>query len=434
MEPLMMRRYFLFSGLALMLAACNANTASMPTTPGSTANASLPAQPSTKLGDYIQHVVIVVQSNRSFNNLFATFPGADGATSGLNSLGQTVPLKVTQLHYWKEMNNSHKAFKTDYDGGKMDGWDRIFVGRHACPKCAYAYVGPQYIQPYWTLAQQYVLADHMFPTESSGGFSSLQDLIRGDSAISGSRSLIDFPSHGPWGCDAPSGTTTPVLTDKHQYIKRGAVPCLKYETLRDTLDAKGVSWKYYTPPLWTGGLPGAYWDAFDAIYAVRYGPEWISNVSSPETNIFGDISNSQLAAVSWVIPNAEDSDHSGFSHADRGPTWVAEIVNAIGESQYWNTSAIIVVWEDWGGWYDNVPPPQLDYAGLGFRVPMIVISPYAKQGYVDHTQYEFGSIVKFVEEVFKLKSLGTTDQRARSLGRAFDFSQAPRQFQQIPTK
>jgi phospholipase C len=430
-----MARCFFFSALALTLAACNANTASMPATPSlpAPARGSLPAQPALSFGK-IQHVVIVVQTNRSFNNLFATFPGADGATSGKNSKGQTVALTETQLYSSENFTNSYSAYTTEYAGGKMDGWNLVYVSGHYCATCAYAYVNPKYIKPYWEMAQQYVLADHTFPTEASGGFTAHQDLIRGDSTISKTKSLIDFPSHRPWGCDAPIGTTTPLLTDNRKYIEQGPAPCLKYDTLRDTLDAKGVSWKYYTPPLLTGGLPGHDWDAFDAIYAVRYGPEWNKNISSPETNIFSDISNSQLAAVSWVIPNAQDSDHAGYKRVDRGPDWAASIVNAIGESKYWNTSAMIIVWDNWGGWYDNVPPPQLDYTGLGFRVPMIVISPYAKQGYVDHTQYEFGSIIKFVEEVFKLKSLGTTDQRARSLVGAFDFSQAPRRFQQVPTK
>jgi phospholipase C len=131
-----------------------------------------------------------------------------------------------------------------------------------------------------------------------------------------------------------------------------------------------------------------------------------------------------------------DSDHAG-SNSDKGPSWVAGVVNAVGESQYWNTTAIVVLWDDWGGWYDSVPPPQLDFVGLGIRVPCIIISPYAKAGYVAHTQYEFGSVLKFIEEVFKLRSLGPvsrgyTDSRATSISGSFDFKQKPRVFQRIP--
>ncbi|HEU5479852.1 MAG TPA: alkaline phosphatase family protein, partial [Candidatus Tumulicola sp.] len=142
--------------------------------------------------------------------------------------------------------------------------------------------------------------------------------------------------------------------------------------------------------------------------------------------------NTVLPAVSWVIPDGVDSDHSNGGQ-DNGPDWVASVVNAIGESSYWNSTAIIVVWDDWGGFYDHVPPPQLDSVGLGFRVPLIVLSPYAKTGYVSHTQYEFGSILKFVESTFGLPSLGTTDVRANNLTDAFDFNQQPRKFVPIKT-
>jgi phospholipase C len=113
---------------------------------------------------------------------------------------------------------------------------------------------------------------------------------------------------------------------------------------------------------------------------------------------------------------------------------VASIVNTIGESKYWNSSAVIILWDDWGGFYDHVPPPFYDDAGgLGFRVPMLIVSPYV-QAHVEHTQYEYGSILKFIEKNWNLGSLGTTDKRATSIGNAFDFNQKPRKFQEIPTK
>jgi phospholipase C len=199
---------------------------------------------------------------------------------------------------------------------------------------------------------------------------------------------------------------------------------------------------------------GELWNAFDAINAVRHDKsEWPNKkifsctqscVSWPETNVLCDIAGSTtppcpspsppgnvvLPAVSWVIPDGQDSDHGYGTQIgpDNGPDWVASVVNAVGQSQYWNSTAIVIVWDDAGGFYDHVPPPQLDRTGLGFRVPMIVISPYAKQGYVAHTQYEFGSILKFIETAFKLPQLGTTDRRASNLTDAFNFKQAPRAF------
>jgi phospholipase C len=149
--------------------------------------------------------------------------------------------------------------------------------------------------------------------------------------------------------------------------------------------------------------------------------------------LLSDISKNKLAAVTWVCPDFSNSDHPG-SKPDAGPSWVAQVVNAIGQSQFWNTTAIFVVWDDWGGVYDHVAPKQIDYQGLGFRVPMLVVSPYAKKGVVSHTQYEFGSIVKFVESTWSLGSLGTTDARANSVGDAFDFTQSPRPFSPIQSK
>jgi phospholipase C len=298
-------------------------------------------------------------------------------------------------------------------------------------------VNQKQIKPYWSMARQYVLADHMFPTQASGSFTAHQDLIRGDTKLNAYETLIDFPPHGPWGCDAPPGTTTSLLTSSGEYEpNQGPFPCLTYETIRDLLDAKGVSWKYYTPDIHTHG--GDLWNAFDAIKQVRNSPEWTTNVSSPETNIFSDITSNQLPAVSWVIPDGQNSDHPAQQpwgiHKDTGPSWVGQIVNAVGQSPYWNSSAIVVTWDDWGGFYDHEPPPQLDYTGLGIRVPMIVVSPYAKKGFVSHTQYEFGSILKFVEDTFDLGNLGTTDVRANSIGDVFNFGQHRRTFLPIDTK
>lgn len=401
-----------------------------------------PAAPSTDSKSHpassngkIQHVIVVIQTNRSFDNLFATFPGANGTTTGY-SYRQPITLKASKLYSAKLYQNSRAAFQVDYHGGKMDGWSSVYVNAKRCPTCAYQYVDPTQIRPYWALAKRYTLADAMFPSEQSGDFSSHQDLIRGSSAIDANDSVIDFPTHGPWGCDAQKGTTTPLLESNGDYVKKGPAPCFgsSYQTLRDLLDAGKLSWKYYAPYMYGDGLSGAYWDPFDAISTVRYSSEWNNCISSPETNFLTDVAKGALPAISWVSPDDANSDHAGFGKTDTGPAWVASIVNAVGKSKYWNSTAIIVVWEDWGGWYDHVAPPQLDYAGLGVRVPMIVVSPYAKTGYVDHTQYEFGSIIRFVEDTWSLGRLGTTDTRATSIANAFDFTQQPRKFQQVPAK
>ncbi len=393
----------------------------------------------------IQHVVIVIQENRSFDNLFAKFPGADGTTYGILHTGQRFNLTRAPLT-GKELNHMRSGYLTEYDNGKMDGFDLIGFGSSGTggPAKRYPlrYVNPADIKPYWTMAKDYELADHMFQTQGSGSFTAHQELIAGGTVITPTKSLIDFPSQGPWGCDAPTpgpnndppGTVTTYITTSGELgFNKGPFPCLSYKSMADLLDPKALSWKYYVPPLLAPGSSGFLWNGFDAIKKVRYGPDW-ANVVSPETAVFDDVRSRQLPAVSWVVPCGRNSDHAAGT--DNGPSWVAAVVNAIGKSPAWSTTAIIVVWDDWGGYYDHVPPAFLDnQGGLGFRVPMIVISPYSKKvGYVSHTQYEFGSILRFVEDNWNLGRLESTDARATSIGDMFDFTKPPRAFTPIPAR
>jgi phospholipase C len=163
---------------------------------------------------------------------------------------------------------------------------------------------------------------------------------------------------------------------------------------------------------------------------VRFGADF-ANVLFTQNQILTDAKAGNLPGVSWVIPDTLNSDHPEIG-SDTGPSWVGSVVNAIGEGPDWNSTAIIVLWDDWGGWYDNVPPPQLDYAGLGFRVPCIIISPYAKKGYIAHTRYEFASVLKTVEQVFGVASIKTRDVRSSGMLDAFDFTKPPRAF--VPFK
>lgn len=382
----------------------------------------------------------MIQENRSFDNFFSTFPGADGATSGLMKTRKgeiRVHLTDSSLDS-DDLGHEHISFGHEYDGGKMDGFGLVTrtIGKGVkVPAGRYAYrvVAPGYIEPYWKIAHQYVLGDRMFMTQSSSSFTAHQDLIAGGTPI-GSKgdNVIDFPDPSYWGCDAVSGTVTSLITPKGHYLQnQGPFPCFTYPTLRDLLDARKLSWLYFT-----NSASFYLWNAFDAIKVVRYGPEWNTNIVVPQTGIYQTISDGKLPAVSWVIPDAADSDHPRYSNGG-GPAWIASVINEIGESKYWSSTVIIVVWDDWGGEYDHVPPPQLDGQGLGMRVPMLLVSAYAREtdghpGYVSHTQYEFGSILKFIEDNWMLGRLGTTDKRANSLIDCFDFTQAPRPFKRIP--
>jgi phospholipase C len=421
-----------------VLTACGAAGSGSPLAP-----ATDPVAANDGSALHVKHIVLIVQENRSFDNLFATFQGADGATSGKRHDGRTIQLTMKNLAGAYDINHDWKTYAVESDHGKMDGFDLCKISGTKCGTYAYQYVNPNQIQPYWTLAQQYALADHMFATQGSGSFSAHQDLIAGTTAINSTQSVIDYPSEWTsWGCDAPSGTVTSLMDRNKDYLyQQGPFPCLTYPTgtLANLLDAKQVTWKYYAPtykPNYSGGL----WNAFAAIHDVRYGPDW-NNISTPETNILTDITNNSLPQLSWVIPEQPISDHpNGPKGADNGPSWVAQVVNAIGQSSYWNSTAVIIVWDDWGGFYDHEPPPPLDKTadgtvyGLGFRVPMIVVSPFVPKGEISHTQYEFGSILKFVEGTFKLGSLGTTDARAVSIGNVFNFKQSPRKFAPIPSE
>ncbi|HYL28077.1 MAG TPA: alkaline phosphatase family protein [Candidatus Nitrosotalea sp.] len=399
----------------------------------------------------ITHVVLIVQENRTFNNFFATFPGADGSTTGLavpNSychIGSSgsVTLTKSPLIESRDLNHGYQGFNKARDRGKLDGFD-VIPYSDGQPECMapYQYVDPTQIQPYWDIAQQYTLAEHMFTTQGSSSFTGHQDLITGGTIVSPGEAMVNLPSCSSgscrWGCDAPKGTHTSLISNKNVFQPgKGPFPCTNdfqssYPTMRDLLDAASVSWKYYVPSPCCN-TNGRLFTAYDIEYAVRYGPEWKKNISTPQTNIFNDISSGTLPAVSWLIPIEQDSDHPG-EKTDDGPAWVASVVNAIGESGYWKNTAIVIVWDDWGGLYDNLNPKQVGYGGLGFRVPAMIVSAYAKAAYISKTYYDFGSILRYIEDNWSLGTLGGDDKSAQSIIDCFDYSQPPITFEPIPSQ
>ena len=386
----------------------------------------------------IDHIVIIVQENRTPDNLFHGFPNADIADAGVDSHGRVIPLTPVPLANHYDLDHSHAAFEAMLDGGKMDGADKI---RMTCvqraPDCLrphpqFAYVDPGEVTPYFDLAARYVFADRMFQTNQGPSFPAHQFLISGTSAPSPASDL--FAAENPSGLLPPAfvaGCTAPPQVWVFMIDPAGAessrrYPCFEHATIMDLLDARHISWRYYAPSA------GSIWTAPTAIHHLRFGPDW-KNVVVPQAQVLLDIATEHLPAVSWVIPSGLESDHAGISNGS-GPSWVAALVNAIGRSDYWPTTAIFLTWDDWGGWYDHVPPPMYDSYEYGFRVPLIVISPYAKAGYVSHVVHDFGSILKFTEELFRLPSLGYADARADDLLDCFDFAQPPRRFQPIAAK
>jgi phospholipase C len=402
----------------------------------------------------IQHVVVIFQENRTPDNLFhdpvLIAKGADIASSGVNSSGQTIQLTATSLGIDYDLNHSHSAFLQIYDNGKMDGADQIPVfcspGATNCPppNPQFTYVQASDVGPYFQMAEQYAFGDRMFQTNQGPSFPAHQFIISGTSAPTATSNLFasDNPKGG--GCISPAGARV-ALIDPSGNESCSMYPCFEHPTLSDELDAKAVSWHYYTPTAnsgWTG--PSAIRHICQAQtqngQLVCTGNAW-SNVIIPQKQILADIADNHLPAMSWVIPAGQNSDHAGGTGNTGGPSWVASIVNAIGNSPYWANTAIVVTWDDWGGWYDHVAPPQVRVNcsewGCGYvyglRVPLIVISPYAKPGYISHVNHDFGSILKFIEGVYGLGSLGYADALADDLSDCFNFNQTPHPFYTIAT-
>ncbi len=394
-----------------------------PTSTPSPLPSSTPLPGQTK----IKHVVIVIQENRSFDYLFQGFPGADTASSGKISTGQTVALTEVPLDAPYDLYHQYSGARAGIDGGKMDGFNLntpdFPSGEPPSytppPYPEYAYAERSQVQPYFDIAAQYVLGDRFFPSDADGSFVSHQYLVAGQAGH-----VYATPIQQPWGCDDP-GNTIFLLDANGNMTQNATTPCFTYTTLADELDRKNIAWRYYAP----NQNPGGYiWSTYDENNQIRFGPDWDTKVISPESQFLTDVAGGQLASVTWVVPDVANSDHPGV-YSNTGPSWVTSVVNAVGESADWKSTAIFVMWDDWGGFFDHVAPPQLDYDGLGVRVPLIVVSPYALRGTVAHTQYEFGSVLHFVEETFGLGPLTKVDARAASFGAVvFNFRQTPRPF------
>lgn len=381
----------------------------------------------------IQHVIVLFQENRTPDNFFHGFPGADIANSGTNSKGKNITLQQIPLVDTYDLAHGHTGFVAMYDNGKMDGADKIPVictpGQHHCapPNPQFTYVNPSDVAPYFQMGEQYTFGDAMFQTNQGPSFPAHQYIISGTSAPTETSNLFDetnpFNTNGKGdGCYAPSGAFV-YLIDPSGNDKQTAYPCFEHQTLTDLLDTAGISWRYYTPSK-IGG-----WTGPNAIQHIFSGSDWKFVVQNPNT-ILKDISNNQLPGVSWVIPIWQASDHANYNKG-LGPSWVASVVNAVGNSPYWANTAIFVTWDDWGGFYDHVAPTIYDQYEYGFRVPLLVISSYAKQGYVSHVTHDFGSILKFTETVFNLPSLGFADSRADDLMDCFQFNDQPHKFKPI---
>jgi phospholipase C len=254
----------------------------------------------------------------------------------------------------------------------------------------------------------------MFSSIHAGSFENHLYTIAAQAA--GAIGIPTDPLH--WGCDALPGTTVVTLGPAGQIFEE--FPCFDFDTLADSLDAAGITWKYYAP---REGESGYNWSAMDAVRHIRETSVWTQNVVAP-AQFVADAMSGNLPAVSWLVPNVPVSEHPDFDDSScEGENWTVQQVNAVMAGPDWQSSAIFITWDDFGGFYDHLAPPDLDQFGLGPRVPLLMISPYAKPGFVSHTQYEFASLLRFAEDRFNLPRLTTRDSAANDMTDSFDFTQ-----------
>jgi phospholipase C len=379
----------------------------------------------------IEHVVFVIQENRSFNNLFMGYPGATTASYGYDKHGRKVGLRAYHLAIAWDLGHSAASFFAACNGTgklpgtkcKMDGWNGENNTPNAPKNAPYSYVRRSDVEPYWNIAAQYVLADRTFASNLDGSFIAHQYLVAAYASHA-----VDYP-FGPWGCEGGKTDTVSTLR-RDRTLGNPIRACFDNPTIASEADAAGLSWRFYAGNIsGDGGL----WSSYQADRAVFRGRDWNADVVNPPAQFLTDVGRGKLASITWITPTWSTSDHPSIDATD-GPSWVASVVNAVGTSKFWDSTAIFIMWDDWGGFFDPVKPVFEDYDGLGFRVPLLIVSPYARQGSVTHVRYETASVLRFVEDNFGLQPLAASDARANDPAddaAAFDYNQQPRKFKKI---
>ena len=382
----------------------------------------------------IKYVVFMAKENRTFDTLFGRYPGADGATTGTTCDGKTVPL-VTARDDSPGVEHSFVAGLTAIDGGKMDCFDRLDGGKGL--QSYVQYDGNQ-IPNYWAYAKRYVLADRFFssiygPTgvEHTSMIAAQTDRFvdneRPDIGA-GTGALAEYcldrtervysfkklnRAHKRDAFHLEEIPDTDTLVDRYWYLRW---PCHDIKILPDLLQRNGIPWKYYT-------TNSPYFQVIRMIPHMVFGPEAAKVVD--ESTFLPDVAAGRLPNVSWVIPPVAVSDHPAYGALCEGENWTVETINALMDSPYWKHMAIVLTWDDFGGFYDHVAPPHVDLYGYGPRVPALIISPYAKRGFVDHDTMEFASVLKLIETVFDLPSMTARDRHANDMLDAFNFRRPP---------
>ena len=405
----------------------------------------------------IKHIIVIMQENRSFDNYFGTYPGANGIPRGTcvpfspdnPSLGCIKPILSTDV-ISGDLPHGYQSSVIAYDNGKMDGF---MLGENENSKTMSVYDN-RTIPYYWDLAKHYVLADNFFSSVLSYSLPNHWFAIAGQAPAT---SMFYFMHRPPNNNILNKAENASVITEgiPNETESFGVNPNPTSANMRDEIarvyleesnltktvadlfmnngvihNNNSITWKYYDHMVPADSYKSAvisgrafeFWNPFSAkgsTYTPNYSPHFVNRAQ-----IFTDLKTGSFPEVSWVIPSFPVSEHAP-ANITTGMNWVKNVLNAIMSSPYWNSTAIILTWDDYGGFYDHVPPPQVDKYGLGFRMPTFIISPYAKPGYIDHTQYQFESMLKFIEWRFNLRPLTQRDLHANNLLNAFDFNQKP---------
>jgi phospholipase C len=374
----------------------------------------------------IKHVVFIIKENRSFDQLFGRFPGADGVQVA-DDHGVSRPLTpANDQRQIQDIYHGYTAQIQSIDDGKMDGFNLSPLA----DQYAFTQFRRDQAPNYFSFAHQFVLSDRFFASALGPSFPNHIFSIAAqsggtrdnpDRSVSELRLQLAAGLAKSWGCDIGPSGTVPVYDSEGEVVN--VPPCFDFETEGDLLNDHDIPWSYYAA---TNKQYGYIWSAYSAIRRYRENPKrWAQHIR-PVGNLISDIHGDLLPPVTWVTPRGELSDHPGSDNSFcHGENWTTQVLNAIETSPMWKDTAVFLTWDDYGGFYDHVAPPHLDPFGLGVRVPLLVISPYAKSGTVDHRLSEFSSVLRFIEDNWGLTQLTHRDRRALNLSYDFAFGQEP---------
>ena len=406
----------------------------------------------------IKHVVFIVKENRSFNHYFATYPGAEGATEGGTITctedgcepGPVVPLTISPDIQPHDLTHCFRCGLVAIDDGRMDGFNHmngvIPTSEEKAPLYGHDMTGYSYfersgIPNYWAYADRFVLADHFFtpmygptlPEHLYAVAAQSNDIVDNKSTVDSPGSYCDDDTEYAtrFEPDAAVAEADRIMKLEREINENGSNSwdiadywgkvrlCFDIPVLPDQLEEAGISWGYYA-------AENAWMNALQMIRHVRFSDMW-NKVQDP-SEFVPDVEAGRMPAVSWVIPPESYNEHPGGGKSVcAGENWTVNLINTIMRSPNWRSTAIVVTWDDFGGFYDPVPPPQADIMGLGVRAPALIISPYTKPGpnpdggSVDSTVYEFSSVLAFIEQIFGLDPMTDRDRNANPLAGAFDW-------------